>query len=67
MRAIAFRHDISGLALSASRRNERIAKSWLCDRHVDLRTDLCLSVLEGHRGRPQPLDFGHVPWSPNLP
>lgn len=27
--------------------------------------DLCLSVLEGHRGRPQPEDFGHVPWSPN--
>jgi hypothetical protein len=25
------------------------------------------SVLEGHRGRPQPLDFGHLPWSPNLP
>lgn len=27
--------------------------------------DQCLSVLEGSRGRPQPLDFGHVPWSPN--
>lgn len=21
--------------------------------------------LKGHRGRPQPLDFGHVPWPPN--